>query len=165
MHGLGDEAGVETDGEGDLPGLEGLHPHCRLHIDPHDRVRVVGRDLLDVGSPGGRRHHHHPLSGTIEHESEIDLALARDCRLHIEPVHALAPPVRLVGDEPLAQQLVGGLPDLTLMAADPYAARLPAGPGVDLGLHHPLLAPRSRRPGRWPAPGCRPARPSGMATP
>ena len=55
---------------------------------------------------------------------------------------ALGP--RLVGDQPLAEQLLGGVAHLVLGAAELDAAGLAPGTGMDLGLHRPAGAPDLR---------------------
>ena len=45
-----------------------------------------------------------------------------------------------MGDQALAEQLLGGLPDLVVAAAHLDAAGLAAGTGVDLGLDDPAIA-------------------------
>ena len=137
---LGDQAGIKSHREGDLASLEGLKPDGRLHVHAHDGSRIAGRDVLDSHATRGRGHDHHPLGGPVEHEPQVDLALGGHGRLHVQAVHAPAPLPGLVGDQSPAQQVVGRVPHLPLATAELDASSLTPSPGMDLGLHYPVLA-------------------------
>ena len=102
-------AGREAQPERDLPGLEGLHADRRLHRLAQDRLGLALGDLLDLHAAMRVGHEHDALALPVEHQADVELALDRHRRLDVEPMHHLALGAGLVGHQPLAEQLGGGL--------------------------------------------------------
>ena len=139
-------AGRKAQREGDFAGLEGLHADGGLDADLDDRLRLLGRDLLDLHAALGGGNHHHALRLAVEHEAQIELLRDGDAAFDIEAVDDLAGGAGLMRHQLLAEQVVGGLQHLVLAAAELHAASLAAAAGVDLGLDDPELAADLARP-------------------
>ena len=130
----------ELEAEGQLATLEVLHADRGLDRLAQDGLRPLDRDLLDLHAALARGHHHDALRLPVQDEAQIDLPVDGGGGLDIEAVHDLAARTRLMGDQALAEQFLGGLPDLVVAAAHLDAAGLAARAGVDLGLDDPAIA-------------------------
>jgi hypothetical protein len=85
-------------------------------------------------------HDHDPLGLAVEHQSEIQLALDRHGGLDVQPMDDPTLRPGLMGDQPLAQQILGRLPDFILTGAELDATGLAPGSGVNLSLDGPARA-------------------------
>lgn len=131
---------VQAELKGQLARLEGQQADGRLDNDLKNGVRIGLGDLLDLHAAMLGGDDAHALELTIEHETEIELALVRVGELDIDALHRLAFRPRLLGDETLAEQIARRLLNLVIGAAHFDAASLAARAGVNLRLHHPMRA-------------------------
>ncbi|MFB0493472.1 hypothetical protein ABIE45_006058 [Methylobacterium sp. OAE515] len=131
---------VEAELEGDLPGLELLQADRRLDHHLDQRVRLLGGDLLDIHAAALTGDDPDALGLPVQHVAEIELALERVGGLDVDALHRLALGAGLVGDEALAEEVLGGVADLVVGPAQLDAAGLAAGAGVDLRLDGPERA-------------------------
>ena len=136
----------EAEREGDFPRLEGLHADRGLDRHAHQGVGLLLANFLDFHAAGGRGYDHDPLALPVEDKSDVELALDLAGSLDIEPVDAFAARPSLMGDQALAEQIVGRVPNLVLGATELDTAGLAARARMNLGLDHPGFAADFARP-------------------
>src|SRR6185503_18434304 len=130
---------------GNLPGLKGTHPDCRLHHLAEDRIgRALGY-LLDLHAALRVSHDHDALALAVEHQAEVELPIDRHGCLDIEPMHYSPFRPGLMGNQPLAQETLGRLAHLIFAGAKLDAPGLAPGAGMDLRLDRPARSADLRR--------------------
>ena len=68
------EVAAQAEREGHPAGLPVEQAEVRMGVDPDDRVRPLGGDLLDLDAALGRAHEQDPPGPAIEHRAEVELA-------------------------------------------------------------------------------------------
>ena len=118
-----------------MPGVEALE---RIHVQPDERLRGRGRDLLDVDAALRREHEERLLRAPVERDREV--VLARDLRGLLDPqlAHDVAADVQAEDLRRARLGLVGRLRELD-------ATRLAAPAGQDLRLDDDGAAELVRR--------------------
>ncbi|GJD76573.1 hypothetical protein CFIICLFH_4831 [Methylobacterium goesingense] len=140
LHGGRDLLDVQAKLEGDLAGLELLQADRRLDDHLDQGLGLVGGDLLDVHTAALRGDDADPLGLPVEDVAEIELALERVGGLDVDALNRLALGTGLDRHQTLAEEVLGGVPDLVVGPAQLDPAGLAAGARVDLGLHRPKRA-------------------------
>src|SRR5439155_20705994 len=85
------------------PRLVRLEAFERVDVQPRERLRLLGRDLLDLDAALGREHEQHLLRAAVEGEREVvllrdvgrllDPELAHDMAVDVEPEDLLGLPL------------------------------------------------------------------------
>ena len=131
--------------EGEFTRFEGLKTDGRLDDHLHDRIRVGLDDLFDLHAAAARADDADTLGLAVEHIAQIELALERRGKLDVNPVDWLAFGACLEGDQALAEEVVGCVPNVFVARANSDAACLAARARMDLRLHRPARAPELDR--------------------
>ena len=76
----------EAEPEGQAPRLERLEARADVDRLAHDRLRVLGGDLLDVHAALRRGHEHGGLEAPVEQDRGVELAVERQALLDEHPL-------------------------------------------------------------------------------
>ncbi len=102
--------------------------------------RLLLGDVFDFHAARGGGNNHDAFGFAVEHETQIEFAGDGDAAFDVETVDDFACGARLVRDQLLSEQLVGGVGDFILIATEFHAAGLAATTRMNLGFDHPELA-------------------------
>ena len=110
--------------------------YCGFNGGAHDAFGAFGRDIFNLHAALGAGDDHDPLTGTVEHETKIDLAVDRHRRFDIDTVNAFAFGAGLMGDQFLAEHFFAGRLNFVIIVTQLDAARLATAPSMHLRFDH-----------------------------
>ena len=137
---LGRLLGTQSHREPELAALESLQALHEVHFDREDLLGMVVGDLLDVDAAHGRRNEGHGTAGTVDQHAEVKLLADLGGLGDQHHVHGQGATAALVGLHPRTQHLGRRVAHLRERLDHLHATGLAAAAGMDLGLHHPLVA-------------------------